>query len=73
MTEVSPDALTYCKKSLPLLKTVAPGANSAKSEQPASEVSHVNLRIWKGRFWDWIVEEKCPLENEYTAQQKDIA
>ncbi len=72
MTEVSPDALTYCKKSLPLLKTVAPGANSKKSERPALEVSHAKL-IWKGRFWDWIMEEKCPLENEYTAEQKDIA
>ncbi len=63
MKDVSPDARTCWKKSLPLLKTLASGANLAKSKRPAWEVSHAKL-IWKGRCQDWIVEEKWPLENE---------
>jgi hypothetical protein len=31
------------------------------------------MLIWNGRSCDWIVEEKCPFENEYTAQLKYIA
>ncbi len=63
MKDVSPDARMCWRKLLPLLKTLASGMNSAKSERPALEVSHAKL-IWKGRCRGWIVEEKWPLENE---------
>ncbi len=59
MTDWSPDAQMWFRRSLPELKTVADVANSWKSERPLSVESHVK-RMVKGRFPDSMVDEKCP-------------